>query len=40
MKISGNKTEREFLKYIKVSKKETAISLSNQPYYKQPIKLA
>ena len=40
MKVSGHKTEREFLKYIKVSKKETAISLSNHPYYKQPIKLA
>lgn len=40
MKISGHKTEREFLKYIKVSKEETAILLSDHPYYKQPIKLA
>lgn len=40
MKISGHKTEREFLKYIKVSKKETAILLSDHPYYKQPIKIA
>lgn len=40
MKISGHKTEREFLKYIRVSKEETAILLSDHPYYKQPIKLA
>ncbi|MQY80258.1 MAG: tyrosine-type recombinase/integrase [Bacteroidetes bacterium] len=40
MKISGHKTEREFLKYIRISKEETAILLSDHPYYKQPIKLA
>lgn len=33
MKISGHKTETEFLKYIKVSKEETAIALSNHPYF-------
>jgi integrase len=33
MKISGHKTEREFLKYIKVSKEETAINLSNHPFF-------
>lgn len=35
MKISGHKTEREFLKYIKVSKEETAINLANHPYFNQ-----
>jgi len=33
MKISGHKTEREFLNYIKVSKEETAINLSLHPYF-------
>ena len=33
MKISGHKTEKEFLKYIKVSKVETAINLSLHPYF-------
>jgi hypothetical protein len=33
MKISGHKTEREFLKYIKVSKEETALTLSSHPYF-------
>ncbi|HLO61300.1 MAG TPA: tyrosine-type recombinase/integrase [Bacteroidales bacterium] len=33
MKISGHKSEREFLKYIRVSKEETAIILSNHPYF-------
>ena len=33
MKISGHKTEREFLKYIKVSKEETALNLSNHPFF-------
>jgi len=35
MKISGHKTEREFLNYIKVSKEETAASLSSHPYFNQ-----
>jgi hypothetical protein len=34
MKISGHKTEKEFLKYIKVGKEETAINLSSHPYFK------
>ena len=33
MKISGHKTEREFLKYIKVSKQETALNLSDHLYF-------
>jgi len=33
MKISGHKTESEFLKYIKVSKEETAQNLVNHPYF-------
>lgn len=33
MKISGHKTEREFLKYIKVGKEETAKTLSIHPYF-------
>lgn len=35
MKISGHKTETEFLKYIKVSKEETAQNLINHPYFQQ-----
>ena len=33
MKVSGHKTEREFLKYINVTKEETARTLSNHPYF-------
>ena len=33
MKISGHKTEKEFMKYIKVSKLETAQNLSRHPYF-------
>ncbi len=33
MKITGHKTEREFLKYIKLTKEETAQSLANHPYF-------
>jgi hypothetical protein len=33
MKISGHKTEREFLKYIKIGKDETAFNLSTHPYF-------
>lgn len=33
MKISGHKTEREFLNYIKVGKEETAVNLSKHPYF-------
>ncbi len=31
MKISGHKTEREFLKYIRIGKEETAMNLANHP---------
>jgi hypothetical protein len=34
MKVSGHKTEKEFLKYIKVGKEETAVNLSSHPYFK------
>lgn len=40
MKVSGHKTEKEFMKYIKVSKEETARSLSDHPYFNQTIKIA
>jgi hypothetical protein len=33
MKISGHRTEKEFLKYIKVGKKETAMTLAKHPYF-------
>ena len=33
MQISGHKTEREFLKYIKVSKQQNADILSSHPYF-------
>lgn len=33
MKISGHKTEREFLKYIKVTKEQTAVNLASHPYF-------
>jgi hypothetical protein len=33
MKISGHKTEKEFLKYIKVGKMETAMNLARHPYF-------
>ena len=33
MKISGHKTEKEFLNYIKVTKEETATNLSSHPYF-------
>lgn len=34
MKISGHKSEREFLKYIKVSKEETMNILKDHPYFR------
>jgi len=40
MKISGHKTEREFLKYINVTKEETAQNLSMHPYFKSKMKVA
>jgi hypothetical protein len=33
MKITGHKTEREFLKYIRVTKEETAHALIKHPYF-------
>jgi len=33
MKISGHKTEKEFLRYIRLSQEETAISLAKHPYF-------
>ena len=33
MKVSGHKTQKEFLKYIKVGKKETAMNLARHPYF-------
>jgi integrase len=40
MKITGHKTEREFLKYIRVTKEETAQTLMNHPYFLgTPLKL-
>lgn len=33
MKISGHKTEREFLKYIKIGKEENALTLISHPYF-------
>jgi integrase len=40
MKITGHKTESEFLKYIKVGKEETADNLSRHPYFKTTLKIA
>jgi len=33
MKISGHKTEREFIKYVKVGKQETALRMASHPYF-------
>ena len=33
MKITGHKTEREFMKYIKASEEETAMELMSHPYF-------
>ncbi|MFR9498510.1 MAG: phage integrase SAM-like domain-containing protein [Rikenellaceae bacterium] len=33
MKITGHKTEKEFMKYIKASEEETAMELMNHPYF-------
>ena len=34
MKISGHESEKEFLKYIKIGKEETAVILSDHAYFK------
>jgi hypothetical protein len=33
MKISGHKTPKEFMKYIRISKEETVVKLSSHPYF-------
>jgi hypothetical protein len=33
MKISGHKTEKEFLKYIKLSEKQAAEQAAQHPYF-------
>jgi hypothetical protein len=33
MKISGHKTPKEFLKYVRISQEETAVALSLHPYF-------
>ena len=37
MKITGHKTEREFLKYIRVTREENATLLMNHPYFNTPL---
>ena len=37
MRITGHKTEREFLKYIRKTKEETAEMLSDHEYFNRPI---
>ena len=33
MKITGHKTEKEFMKYLKISEEETAMELMEHPYF-------
>lgn len=40
MKLTGHKTETEFLNYIKVGKEETADSLSRRDYFNTHLKIA
>jgi integrase len=40
MKIGGWKTEKQFLKYIRVSKEETAINVSKHSYFNNSLKKA
>ena len=40
MKLTGHKTEKEFLKYIKVTKEQTAVNLLKNPYFKAHLKIA
>jgi hypothetical protein len=40
MKITGHKTERQFLRYIKVTKEETAQRLINHPYFNPHLRIA
>jgi len=39
MKITGHKTEREFLNYIRISKKQTAENLINHEYFRNKSKV-
>ena len=34
MKITGHKTEKEFMKYIKITEEQTAMELMNHPYFR------
>lgn len=40
MKISGHRTEKSFLKYIRLSQEETAERLSIHPYFNDSLKIA
>jgi len=40
MKLTGHRTEKEFLKYIKVTKEQTADNLLKLPYFNQHLKIA
>lgn len=39
MKISGHRTPKEFLKYIRIGKEETAVKLANHPYFQAKLKV-
>ena len=39
MKISGHRTPKEFLKYIRIGKEETAVKLANHPYFQTKLKV-
>ena len=40
MKITGHKSEKDFLNYIKVTKEQTADNLAKHPYFNQKLKVA
>ena len=33
MKITGHKTEKVFMRYIKITEEQTAMELMNHPYF-------
>jgi len=39
MIITGHKTEKEFLKYIRITKEETAEMLYNHKYFRPKLKV-
>jgi site-specific recombinase XerD len=39
MKITGHKTERAFMKYIKITQKQNADFLKNDPYFLKPLSI-